>query len=98
MIILLMICIMRVLSTGNGCVAKENFPITMFEMDNKGILLLFIIINLNTSPVNKFMGKFTALNQILISVSSPRIIINIYYKIVYYKNLIFDKNTTLLHD
>ena len=61
-----MICIMHVLSTGNGCVAKENFPIMMFEMDNKGILLLFIIINLNTSPVKKFVGKFTAFDHVLL--------------------------------
>ena len=30
-----MICIMHVLCTGNNRVAKDNFPLAMFEMDNK---------------------------------------------------------------
>ena len=41
---------MNVLSTGNNFVANDNFPLTMFGMDNKGILLDLITINLNTSP------------------------------------------------
>ena len=28
--------------TSNNSGAKDNFPLTMFEIDNKGILLLFI--------------------------------------------------------
>ena len=42
---------MNVLSTGNNFVANDNFPLTIFGMDNNGILLDFIILNLNTSPL-----------------------------------------------
>ena len=43
-IIFLMIRIMHLLYTGNSSVVKDNFPITMFEMDSKSTLI-FIIIN-----------------------------------------------------
>ena len=36
-VFLSMIRIMHELYTGKNWVAKENFPITMFETDNKGI-------------------------------------------------------------
>ena len=40
-----MICIiMHVLCTGNNCVAKDNFHLTMFEADNKGILFIYLFI------------------------------------------------------
>ena len=37
-----MIRIMLVLCTGNNCVANVNFPLSMFQTDNKGMLLLMI--------------------------------------------------------
>ena len=36
----LIIRIMDVLCAGNNCVAKENFPLTKFETDNKGHMRL----------------------------------------------------------
>ena len=38
-----MIRTMHLLCTGSNCVAKDNFLLTMVEMDDKGILLLFIV-------------------------------------------------------
>ena len=38
-----MIRIMHVLYTGNNYVAKDNFSLCV-EIDNKGILLLFIVV------------------------------------------------------
>ena len=40
-----MIRIMHALCTGNNCVAKDNFPLMMFEMDNKDFNL-FILLSL----------------------------------------------------
>ena len=37
----IIIRIMHVLCIGNICVAKDNFPLTMFERDNKGILFIY---------------------------------------------------------
>ena len=42
LIYFLMICITHVLCIGNNCVAKDNFPLTMFEMDNYGILCIYL--------------------------------------------------------
>ena len=42
LIYFLMILIMHVLCTGDSCVAKDTFPLTMFETYNKGILLFII--------------------------------------------------------
>ena len=33
-----MVRIMHVFCTGNNCVTKDQFRLTMFEMDNRGIL------------------------------------------------------------
>ena len=32
---------MHVLRTGSNCVAEYNFPLTMFEKDNKGLLFIY---------------------------------------------------------
>ena len=34
---------MHALCIGNNCIAKDNFHLTLFEMDNKGILFIIII-------------------------------------------------------
>ena len=38
----LMIRIMHVLCDATNRAAKDNFPLTMFETDNKGILLIYL--------------------------------------------------------
>ena len=45
----LMIHIMRVLCTGNNCVSKRQFPLTMLDTDNKGILLFIIMFGAESS-------------------------------------------------
>ena len=39
-----MILIMHVLCTGNKCVAKVNFPLKMFEKDNRGLKVYYYFI------------------------------------------------------
>ena len=35
---------MHVLCTGNNCVAKDNFPLKMFEMDNKIFYYYYLLL------------------------------------------------------
>ena len=43
--------------TDNNCVAIDNFPLTMFEMENNGILLLLLYIPILT-PLTLQIEKF----------------------------------------
>ena len=40
--IFLRIRIIHVLCIGNNCLAKDNFPLTIFRMDNKGNLYIYL--------------------------------------------------------
>ena len=54
-----MIRIMHVLCTGNNyCVAKYNFPLTMFETDNKGIFIYRFSCFFNSNSYREFMFKY----------------------------------------
>ena len=57
----LMMCIMHVLCT--NCVAKENIPFTMFETDNKCVLLFIFIISFFLYICHFHMSFKVALNK-----------------------------------
>ena len=53
-----MIRVMHVLYTDNNYVAKDNFLFTMFETDNKSILLLLLLYTSPGSSVVHFLPRY----------------------------------------